>query len=249
MRNKVHYIKPEQTDIAGAVAAGFLKAVRIMKEKGFSNVKVVVTGLNHLDPPNHISAGLDKLFGNNGAKLTSQLKKDRGFSIPDFPEKNVTTGINLVLLNNNHSFLKDETVALLIWADYDSLKKLETTLFHTKTELVAVVHNESTLLNEVLSALKAENISESADSTVVPYQDNFPEETKSIMNRLGSINITSGASNQHTRSVMKIIIDELKSKKIIVSYTDFLGFLVNNINYPLQESISLLDWKHKYFNR
>jgi len=249
MRNKVHYIKPQNNDFAEAVRIGFMKALQIIAEKNISNLKFVITGMDQLDAPNHISAGLDKILNNKGGIYTKILKKDRSFSIPQYPTDDQTTGVNLVLLNSNPTFSDHNTVVLLIWGDYDSFKKLESILFNTEIELVVVVYNENQPLNELLSSTNAQNISGSNDSNVTPYINTFSEQTNNILRRLLTINVTSFSSNTHTRETMKNVIDDLKDKKLVISYLDFLGFLVNEVNFPLQESVGLLHWKRSYFNR
>ena len=48
---------------------------------------------------------------------------------------------------------------------------------------------------------------------------------------------------------MSNVKDELKRNHLEASYYDFLGFLVNEVNFPLKESVELLNWKQRYFVR
>ena len=54
------------------------------------------------------------------------------------------------------------------------------------------------------------------------------------------INDTSFASNNFTWELMSNVKGELKRNHLEVSYFDFLGFLVNEVNFPLKESINYL---------
>lgn len=249
MLNKVYYIKPENNDLAQAVKIGFLKALSLVSDKKITNIKFVVTGLDQLNPPNAISEGLDLLFKDNGINFTNSLRSNRGFPLVGWPTDEETTGVNLLLLNNTPTFTDQNTVVLLIWGAFESFKKLESILFHTKIELIAVLYNETDNMNELLSSTKAINISKNNDTNVTPYVNNFPNDIAEVLNKLKGINITNIASHTPTRERMKIVIDELKEKRLTVSYVDFLGFLVNDVNFPLKESVALLNWKHTYFGR
>lgn len=250
MNNTVYYIKPTNNDFPEAIKDGLIKAIALMAEKGYSNVKFVLSNAGLLDnPPNFISQALDKIFTNKGNNLTNQLRLQRGFSIPNFPTQTQTTGINLLLANNNPTFHNNDTVVVLLWADFNSFKKVQSLLFWTQIDLVAIVFNEDTNLNELLSASKAINISNTPDTNVVQYLNSFPQNTNDILDRLKSINVTSVASHTPTRDRMKSVIDELTQNHITVSYVDFLGFLVNDVNFKLDESVELLNWKHNYFGR
>ena len=55
--------------------------------------------------------------------------------------------------------------------------------------------------------------------------------------------------NNFTREFMSNVKDELKRNHLEASYYDFLGFLVNEVNFPLKESVELLNWKQRYFVR
>ena len=39
------------------------------------------------------------------------------------------------------------------------------------------------------------------------------------------------------------VIDEPKRNHLELSYVDFLRFLFNEVNFPLEESVELLNWK------
>lgn len=250
MNNTVYYIKPTDNDFPEAIKDGLIKAFALITQKGYSNIKFVLSSAGLLDtPPNFISQALDKIFTNRGNILTEQLRKQRGFSIPNFPTATQTTGVNLLLANNNPTFRNNDTVVVLLWADFDSFKKVQSLLFWTQIDLVAIVFNDSIDLNELLSASKAINISNTPDTNVIPYQNNFEQSTNDILDRLKSINITDVASHTPTRERMKSVIDELTKSNITVSYVDFLGFLVNDVNFKLEESVELLNWKHNYFGR
>jgi hypothetical protein len=45
------------------------------------------------------------------------------------------------------------------------------------------------------------------------------------------------------------VIDEPKRNHLELSYVDFLRFLVYEVNFPLKESVELLNWKQRYFGR
>lgn len=250
MNNTVYYVKPTSNDFPGAIKDGLLKAFTIINQKGYSNVKLVLTGVQLLDnPPNFISQALDKLDPENGINLTNSLKKNRSFSISNFPIEGVTTGINVLLSNNNPSFTDEQTVVVLLWADEDNFKKIQSSLFFTQIDLVAVVWNETPILNEFLSASKGTRFPNLVDPNVNPYTNTFMEPINDILRRLKGINITDPASHTPTREIMKSVIDELTKNRLVVSYVDFLGFLVNEVNFPLKESVELLNWKHRYFGR
>lgn len=250
MNDTVYYIKPTDNDFPEAIKDGLIKAFALITQKGYSNIKFVLSSAGLLDtPPNFISQALDKIFTNRGNILTEQLRKQRGFSIPNFPTANQTTGVNLLLANNIPTFRNNDTVVVLLWADFDSFKKVQSLLFWTQIDLVAIVFNDSIDLNELLSASKAINISKHQDTNVIPYQNNFEQSTNDILDRLKSINIADVASHTPTRERMKSVIDELTKSNITVSYVDFLGFLVNDVNFKLEESVELLNWKHNYFGR
>jgi|SRR5690554_3439327 len=250
MNNTVYYIKPTNNDFPEAIKDGLIKALALIRQKGYSNVKFVLSNASLLDsPPNFISQALDKIFTNQGNKLTNRLRRQRGFSIPKFPTETQTTGINLLLANNNPTFRDNDTVVVLLWSDFDSFKKVQSLLFWTQIDLVAIVFNDSPDLNELLSASKATNISNTPDANVILYQNNFPKSTNDILDRLKSINITDIATHTPTKEAMKSVIEELTQNNIIVSYVDFLGFLVNDVNFKLEESVNLLNWKHNYFGR
>jgi hypothetical protein len=250
MNNQVYYIKPTKNNFPDAIKDGLLKALSIVQQKNYSNIKFVVTGLGLLDsPPNFISEALDKLFAGDGVRLTNLLKKNRGFHIHDFPNNGQTTGVNLLLSNNNPTFIDNNTVVVLVWADYDSFKKVQSLLFWTQIDLVAIVFNETPELNELLSASKGTNISTTPDPNVISYTNTFAQNVSDILDRMKGINITDIASHTPTRERMKSVIDELTKNHITVSYVDFLGFLVNDVNFKLEESVELLNWKHNYFGR
>lgn len=250
MKNTVYYIKPANNDFPEAIKEGLIKAFALITQKGYSNIKFVLSNSNILDsPPNFISQALDKIFNNQGNRLTKDLKKLRGLSIPEFPTNTQTTGINIMLANNNLTFPNNDTVAVLLWADFDSFKKVQSLLSWTQIDLIAIAFNDTSNLNELFSSSKAINISNTPDQNVVPYQNNFPQNIIDILNKLKTINITDSASHTPTRERMKSVIDELTKNKITVSYVDFLGFLVNDVNFKLKDSVDLLNWKHNYFER
>jgi hypothetical protein len=251
MNNTLYYIKPINNDFPEAIKKGLIKALYLIQKKGYSNIKFVLTGIGHIDnPPNFISEAFDKIFNGKGDYYANLLRKNRVISIPQFPTEEQTTGINLLLSNNNPSFTDENTVVLLLWADEDSLKKIQSTLFFTQIDLIAIVFNDEPNLNELLSASKAKVVPENLiDQNVVPYTNTFQQPVSDVLNRLKGINVTSGASHTPTRELMKSVIDELKRGRMVVSYVDFLGFLVNEVNFPLKESVDLLNWKRTYFGR
>ena len=152
--------------------------------------------------------------------------------------------------NSNPSFFNDSnTVVILLWADYESFNKIQSALFLTQIDLVAIVYNETPELTELFSASRAINFSNTPDNTVIPYTNTLDARTNAILNRMKGINITSLASHTPTRERMKSVIGELKKNHISVSYFDFLGFLVNEVNFELKKSVNLLNWKHNYFGR
>ena len=250
MNNIVYYIKPTDNDFPEAIKDGLIKALSIVIKKGYSNIKFILTGISLLDnPPNFISQAIDKILSGRGVKLTNQLRRNRGFSIPDFPNPGQTIGVNLLLTNNNPTFFENNTVVVLLWADFDSFKKVQSLLFLTQIDLVAVVFKETPKLNELLAASKAINLSATPDPNVICYRNVFPQNINDILLRLKGINNTRIASHIPDRMSMKSVIDDLKDNKLAISYVDFLGFLVNDVNYKLEESVELLNWKHRYFGR
>ena len=86
MNNIVYYIKPTNYDFPEVIKDGLIKGFTLIKQNGYSNLKLVLTGLGLLDgTPNHISNALEKIFKGEGIKFTNQLKTQRGFSIPKYP--------------------------------------------------------------------------------------------------------------------------------------------------------------------
>ena len=251
MNNTIYYIKPTKNDFPEAIKDGLLKAFIILKEKGYCNIKFVLNNSSLIDsPPNFISEAFDKMVPGQGGNFVNQLRKNRSLSLPGIPIAQQTTAINLLLSNNNPSFTNEQTVILLLWADEDSFKKVQSSLFFTEVDLVAVVFNETTILNELISASKGIRYPEGlTDTNVNPYTNTFTQQVNDILNRLKGINVTSFASNNFTRELMSNVIDELKRNHLEVSYVDFLGFLVNEVNFPLKESVELLNWKQRYFGR
>jgi hypothetical protein len=249
MRNQVYYIKPQNHDIPDAINKAFLKALLIIQEKNYSNIKIVSTRLSHIDDSSHFSEGLDKIFSGKGNSLAKKLNKERGFPILDFPKEGDTTGVNLLLFDRLPSFANENTVVILINADDASFSKVESALFRTTIDLIAVVDFPDSKINEMLSATKAINISNIPDPSVSSYTNIFNEETNEILNRLKGINTSNSSADSYTRDRMQDVVNKLKQKRIIISYPEFLGYLVNEVKFELEESIDLLNWKHRYFGR
>lgn len=251
MNNTIHYIKPVNNGFPEAIKKGLIKALSLIQEKGYSNIKLVLSNSTLLDStPNYISEAFDKMASGQGVNFVNNLKRYRSFSLPNVPTTGQTTGIDVLLSNNNPSFIDDETVVVLLWADEDSFKKIQSSLSFTQIDLVAIVFNENSKLNELLSASKAEIVPKSMiDQYVIPYTNTFTQPVNDVLNRLKGINVTSFASHTPTREVMKSVIDELKREQLVVSYVDFLGFLVNEVNFSINESVELLNWKRTYFGR
>lgn len=248
MNSKIYYIKPENSDFTGAITKGLLKGLSLVRDKKYNNLKFIISDLSLLDSPTGFIGKSLSEFG-NGEDLIKQLKKQRGFSIPNFPEDGETTGINLLLASKEISIIDDKTVAVLVWADRRSYVKVLSNIHWLGIDLIAVVFNEERQNNVFLSATKAENIRKVNDPNVIPYKNSFTPEVNEILDRLKGINLTEVASHNPTRERIDSVINELEKKKHVVSYTDFLGFLVNDVNYVIEESIELLGRKHKYFNQ
>lgn len=249
MNNIVYYIKSEEYDYPSAINEGFKKAFQLVKTKKYSNIKVILSSSSLLDStPNHISNGLDKLFKGYGITITNSFKKNKSFSVPDFPETGKNLGLNLLLVKNNPIITDNETVILLIWADEISLKKIQSELSFSKTDLVAVVYNATPTLNEMLSASKAINISKVLDPHVIIYENPFDDNVNAILSSLRAINVTDGAT-EYAKEAMKDVVKKLTEKRINISFLDFLGYLINDVNFPLEHSLDLLASKKRYFNR
>jgi hypothetical protein len=250
MKKNVYYIKSTKNNFPEAITIGFQKALSICDQKGYSNIKLIVPNLDLLDsPPNFISEAIDSLFPEKGIDITKQLKKTRCFSIPGSPSKGITTGVNLLLSNNNLSFDNNKTVIILLYASYESFKKVQSSLFCTEIDLVAIIQFESSKLDELISASKGINISRTPDQNLICYTNSFEQNINDILSRLKGINITDVASHTPTRKLMKSVINELENNNIKVSYLDFLAFLINDVNFKLAESVKLLNCRHNYFEQ
>ncbi len=248
--SQVFYIKPSNRDFPTAIKDGLFKALQLVQQKNISNIKFIVSHSSLVDsPPNFISLGIDLLFTGRGETLTKTLKKTRSFHITKFPTDAQTIGIDLVLANSNPTFSGADTVGLLVWADNDSFNKIESALFYNQIDLVAVVFNETDELNEMLSATKAINISTAPDPNIIPYQNNFSAAENAILERLKSINIGDGPTHTPTQQRIDSVVAELQQGNILISYKDFLGYLVNDVNYKLEDSVQLLNRRHRYFGR
>lgn len=251
MNNRVYYIKPTSNDFPEAIKDGLMKALVNINQKGYSNIKLVLSNSVLLDsPPNFISQAFDKMASGQGTNFVNQLRRDRSFSLSNIPTPGQTTVINVLFSNSNPTFVNENTVVVLLWADEDNFKKIQSSLSFTEIDIVAIVFNDSPVLNELLSASKGIRFPQGlTDPNVNPYTNTFTQQINDILNRLKGINVTSIASNNHTREVMRNVIEELKRNRLIVPYVDFLGFLVNEVNFPLKESVELLNWKRRYFRR
>jgi hypothetical protein len=250
MTNHIYYIKSEPGKYPEAIKQGLIKALALTIGKNYRNVKLVLSQFGLLDsPPNFISQALDGMLPGQGAALTARLKKNRAISLVDLPQKGEFIGINAVSVRNEFPLQNQNTVALLLWADSDSLKSLTSQLAFTSVDIVAVVFNEEQVLNEMLAATKSENIAGVLDPNITSYSDQLNDEQRQALQRMKDINVTSPNTHVPTRERMKSVIDELKQKQLQVSYSQFLGYLVNEVNFPVNESVDLLIWQHSYFGR
>ena len=247
--NDVFYIKPANNNLPEAVKLGFIHALQLISQKNFSNIKFILSHSNLLDaPPTFISDGIDAVNKGLGVAMVTSLKKG-AFSIPRFPTDNDTTGINLVLANNNPRFGAENTVGILIWADHESFPKIERYLSLYSIDLVAVLFSETIEMDELLCATKAQNISAVADPNVQAYQNNFSATENTILDRLKSISLTNGASHNLNRDRIDSVVAALEQSHFRIPYKEFLGYLVNDVGYNIQDSIELLERKHTYFGR
>lgn len=249
MNNKVYYVKPDNGNFAQAIKTAFVKAMALAITKKKFNIKLVVSSLAALDEEGAFKDGLDLLFNNSGGPIVKQLKKDRQFSIPNFPGKGDAFGINVLLVNKKPMLRDNEATVLLVWSQEDEFCQIESEIFFSSGDLIGVVWNETDALNDMLSATLASNISAIADPNVIPFVNTFPINVNAILSRLVGINITDTASHSPTQERMKKVINELKKDKIVINYRDFLGYLINIVNFPLDESIKLLDWQYRYFGQ
>ena len=250
MNNRIYYVKATSGNFPEAIKQGLMKALAVAFGKNYRNIKIVLSQLSLLDDtPNFISQALDQAFSGRGIPLTNQLKRNRAISFPDFPEAGERTGINILSVRNDFPMQNGETVAMLLWADADSFKTLTAALSFTSIDIIAVVLNEEQSLNEMLGATKAEKYPAGPDPQVITYTDELDDEQRQVLQRMKSINVTSSNTHNPTREQMKSVIDELKQKRLQVSYEQFLGYLVNEVNFPVNEAVALLQWKHAYFSR
>lgn len=245
MRNKVYYVKAENGDFVGAIQTGIKQAFTLVKEQDRANLKFVVSHSHLLDVGGHLEEGLN-IIG-NGDALIRQLKKG-GFPVPDFPKTGTNTGVNLMLTTKNvPSMHGNDSVALLVYADESSLAKLQSVLGKTEIDLVAVVYQGGEGVDSILSSIKAENISDAADPTVVPYTNNLGVQENEILSRLKSMNTQNGPANRGNKVYIDNVMAELKNGGLTISYNDFLGFLVNEVGYSLDDSLELLERQKTYF--
>jgi hypothetical protein len=252
MSGKVYYIKAQNGDAASAIKEALLHTLGILSSENFSNIKLVLSHSDMIkDPPNFFSEAWDKILPGKGVAITKALNKQKGFSMPGVPKEGVTTGINVLLINNKPSFpvTQGKTIVILYNTSYDSLKEIKTLLFGIDVDVVGIVQYDTDDLNELLSSLQATNISSTADPNVVPYSNTFSADENEIMKSLKTINISDAPSHVPTLETMKRVIDNLKASNFQVSYGSFLGYLLNDVKYSANDSIELMKRQNKFFNR
>ena len=233
MNSHIYYIKAEPGKYPEAIKQGLLKALALTIEKRYRNVKLVLPQLGLLDsPPNFISQALDGIFPGRGIALTTQFKKHRAISLADLPEKGDLIGINVLSVRNDFPLQNQNTVALLLWADKDSFKSLTLQLAFTTVDIIAIVFNEEQVINEMLSATKAESVNGLSDPNITSYSDQLDDEQRMILQRMKGINVTSPNSHVPTRERMKSVVDELKRKPVTSQLRAVFGLSGQRSKFP-----------------
>jgi hypothetical protein len=246
MRNNLYYIKAQNGLIPEAIKDSLVKAFILINHKKISNIKLIdILGSS----PNFLSQGFCEVFKDSGEVIYNSLKKTKNYSISDFPIETVNTGINVCLSNTMSDMRGGESVSILVFANVESLKKVLSKLFYSEIDLIAVIQYENDDLNEILSACKAKNISEIIDPNVIPYGNNFTNQENEILGMLKTINTQNGGTDRVTRNTMQNVIDQLTLIKSNISFTNFLGYLVNEVGLNIDDSLVLLQWKKRYFGR
>jgi len=87
------------------------------------------------------------------------------------------------------------------------------------------------------------------DLTVTAYTNTFSKNVADIMNKLLAISKNESATHLLNRRRMDVVVEELTGGHHKVSYLQFLGFLINDVKYRLDYSISLLHRHRRYFGR
>lgn len=249
MNNKIYYVKTEASDQADAIRSALVKALGIVNEGKATSIKLILSHSDLLVENGFISSAFERLFEDHGKRLFSSLKRDRLASIDGWPKETDRVGIQIILANNFTRLMNEDTLAVLIFSDYNTLKKVESALFYTEVNLIVVLnpHVEEDL-KALLSATNAKVLNGQVPITE-PYTNKLNTDELSILNKLSTINLGSNASNHYIRETMKSVIRELKAKKIFIPYEDFLGFMINTVKYNPTDSIALLNWKGSYFGR
>jgi hypothetical protein len=250
MRNNLYYIKAQNGSIPEAIKDSLIKAFILINEKQISNIKLIVSHADILGtPPNYLSDGFGQLPVNSGLDIYRTLKRSRNFTFVDLPKEGVNTGMNVLLSNTFSSNHGNDSVGILVFANEESLKKVQSKLFYSGIDLIAVIQYETDGINEILSACKAENISTLIDPNVIPYVNNFSVDENDILRMLSTINVQNGGSDHVTRRTMQNVIDKLTEIKSTIPFSNFLGYLVNEVHLNLDDSLELLNWKKAYFRR
>lgn len=250
MRNNLYYIKAQNGLIPEAIKDALVQAFKLINRKKISNIKLIVSHSDILgNAPNFLSQGFCEIFNDSGEVIYNALKKTKNYSIPDFPIETVNTGINVCLSNTMSEMRGGESVSVLVFANEESFKKVQSKLFYSEIDLIAVLQYETDGINEILSACKAENISTSIDPNVMPYVNNFSVDENEILRMLSTINVQNGGSDHVTRRTMQNVIDKLTENKSTIPFSNFLGYLVNEVHLNLDDSLVLLNWKKSYFGR
>ncbi len=245
MHNKVHYIKAADHDYAMSVKKAMVYALTYAKKYSIGNIKIVLSHSNVFDEGSNVYQGLEALLQDQ----VKALKKNMNLPIYDFLPNNEILGINVLLANNKLFWTPaTKTICVLIFATEDKFLKIASQLHFTEIPLIAVVHNPTSEIDRYLSATQGANMLLEEDSSVTPFsEDSLPAEIKLILGKLISINVTKGASHLPTKDRMALVIKELISGKHEITLTQFLGYLVNVVGLPINESVELLNRHHKYF--
>ncbi len=250
MLNKIYYVKQSGNDFISAIKTGLLQAFALIQSKQYSNIKLVLPNASLINSvPNSISDAFEQIFKGHGSDIGKSFKKNRAYSFSGIFKPGERIGISILLANNNYTFNDEHTVVVLVYANEKILAKLQNELAFTSIDLVAIVHQPTASLNEMLSASRAIKSGSHPDPDVIPYQGGFNSPVLDIISKLKSINTTDGGANHYTLDLFKEVIISLKNARLAVAFVDFLGFLVNDVSFPLGDSLELLHSQRKYFNR
>jgi len=249
MDNSVYYVKPSDNNHPQAIFDGFVRSIISATEKGITNIKLIVSNWDILDG-DYIVDGFKLLFPHTGEQLAEDLRRNRAIRLENIPEEGKSIGVTAFSANGNLSFPDDNTVALVIYSDSTSLIKAQSLLWPKSIDLVAVLYYPTDQLNELMSAMTAIKYPEEPlDLTVTAYTNTFSKNVADIMNKLLAISKNESATHLLNRRRMDVVVEELTGGHHKVSYLQFLGFLINDVKYRLDYSISLLHRHRRYFGR